>query len=307
MKTSQYGSPMWTSTKQILFVTGKGGVGKSAVAAAIGHRAAKQGRRVLLAELGDHSYYEKFFQLPALTYRPQQVFPGMDVALWTGETCLREYVLHFLKVEKIYQMFFENRIMKAFVNVAPGVSELAILGKVTSGIRKMGPRMDYDLIVIDAYSTGHFLALIQAPRGLSEAIRSGPFGEQSASIVKVLQDAEKVGYVVVTLPEPLPVAESQELVQTMKSTYGHEARVVCNRVLNAQFESSEWSAIEHDPQLQSPGVQKYFKYLQFILGRQKKCLQELKESNGYAQDLPLVVEASDNRNLIERLSERIEL
>ncbi|MGE3974998.1 MAG: ArsA-related P-loop ATPase [Bdellovibrionales bacterium] len=292
---------MWDSKKQILFVTGKGGVGKSTVAAALACRAAREGKKVLLVELGDYSFYEKFFHLPSLTYKPQILAPRWEIALWTGETCLREYVLHYLKIEKIYEMFFENRIMRTFVNVAPGVSELAILGKITSGIRKVGPPMHYDLIVVDTYATGHFLSLIQAPKGLSEAIRSGPFGVESASIVRTLQDTEKVGYVIVTLPEPLPVSETKELSAALKESYGVSADIICNRILDSKITDSEFQKMHRDSGLQKEDLQKYFKYLEFVQHRQEQSLQELETLQKEIVRLPLVTEFSDNKDMIHKL------
>jgi anion-transporting ArsA/GET3 family ATPase len=145
--------------RPFVFVSGKGGVGKSLVAAALASGAAEVGRKTLLVETGDRSYYRDFLGLSRVDHEPRPSGLGFDVALWSGESCLREYVLHLLKLERLYKIFFENKVMRALVNVAPGLGEIAILGKITSGVRKVGPPLNYDTIVVDMPATGHALAL----------------------------------------------------------------------------------------------------------------------------------------------------
>ncbi len=192
-------------------------MGKSTVAAGIAFRESQKGRKTLLVELGEESFYKPFFDLEKISYEPQEISPKLFIAIWDVEHCLREYALHFLRVERLYSIFFENRIMRTFMKAAPAVSELAIFGKVTSNYRHHGPPLPYDVVVIDAYATGHFLALLRAPKGLSEAVRSGPFGEQSASIMNALLNPDVTGYVIVTLAEMLPTVETAELWNNLKS------------------------------------------------------------------------------------------
>jgi anion-transporting ArsA/GET3 family ATPase len=258
------------SQKQIILVTGKGGVGKSTVAAGIAYKEATKGRKTLLVELGEESFYKPFFDLPHISYEPRQLVPNLFVAIWDVEHCLREYVLHFLKVERVYKIFFENRVMRTFINAAPAVSELAILGKVTSNYRHHGPPLPYDLVVVDAHATGHFLALLRAPKGLSEAVRSGPFGEQSASIMNALLNPEITGYVIVTLPEILPVVETEELWSALKNEFGLEAQVICNRTLSIPVTAEETASLQT-----SEPVHHFLNYLNYIRNRQSEALARL--------------------------------
>jgi anion-transporting ArsA/GET3 family ATPase len=233
----------WTEQK-IIFVTGKGGVGKSLVAAAIAQEQSKAGRRVLLVEIGETSYYKDFWEMPAIGQTPIAHKGGFDVALWSGESCLREYVLYYLRMKSLYKLFFENRVMRSLVNVAPGLNEIAILGKITSGIRHVGPDIKYDLIVVDGYATGHALALLEAPKGMLEAIRFGPMGHHCREIIGIMSDPKQCGYVVVTLPEELPVVETLECVRTLRSEFSVEAVVIANKVLKLPLDKS--ALIEFD-------------------------------------------------------------
>lgn len=215
---------------EIHFVTGKGGVGKSAWAAAMAWSIARTGKRTLLVELGDQSFFQDYLSLPAVEYDPHLYQDAFQVSLWSGPSCLREYALHLLKVKSLYKLFFENPVTRNLVEVAPALPELAILGKITSGPpRNVGPKLPFDALVIDAFASGHFLALLKAPFGMAEAIRFGPMGEQSRGIIDVLKDPRISRYHIVGLPEELPVQESMELARGIRDTIGQECSMWLNK------------------------------------------------------------------------------
>lgn len=191
-------------------------MGKSTVAATLALQAARAGQRTLLVELGSRSFFGLAFR-KTFTAEPAPWREGVDVALWDGNSCLREYALHLLKSETLYRLFFENAVSRSLIQVAPGLAELSILGKITSGPpRNVGPKLPYDTLVVDAFSSGHFLALIRAPLGFAEAVRFGPMGSESRDIAKILRDPAICRYCFVTLPESLPVQETAELVASFR-------------------------------------------------------------------------------------------
>lgn len=229
-------------TSEIHFVTGKGGVGKSTVAAALALKKAQSGLRTLLVEIGDQSFYKDYFQLPEVGFEPVKIQENFSVALWTGQNCLREYIIHLIKVEALYKLFFENAVMKAFVNVAPALPELAIMGKATSGPRHHGPALPFDCLVVDCYATGHFVALMGAAEGMAKAVKVGPMGEQSRGIDKALRDPKVCKYYIVCLPEELPVRESEELHEELRKHYGVKAHMVLNKFLDEEISTNEYTA-----------------------------------------------------------------
>ncbi len=262
------------SQQKIVFVTGKGGVGKSLIAAAIASERAKSGRKTLLVELGDSSYYQDLFSLTDVTHHPAPTKYGFDLALWGGESSLREYVLHYLRMEKLYNLFFDNRVMRALVNVAPGLPEIAMLGKITSGIRKVGPPLNYDVIVVDCFASGHALALLKTARGMKEAIPLGPMGHHSAEIDIVLRNKEITSVVVVTLLEELPVVESLELVSDLKSEFGLEPLIVANRVLKCPVSSEEVTA---EAGKSDSSLNEFAKFILGTQARQTEMLERLEK------------------------------
>lgn len=282
--------------QKIVFVTGKGGVGKSVYAATLAQKYASSGKRTLLVELGDESFFKAFFQLPEVTYLPFKSQKDWDVALWSGANCLKEYALHLLKSEAVYRLFFENKVSRALIQIAPGLPELAILGKVTSGPRSHGPSSPHDVIIVDSYSTGHFLALMRAPKGMAEAIHFGPMGEQSRSILKTITDARVCEYHIVTLAEDLPVKEAIELFDQLKSEFGISSRIILNKTLNTKLKSNEVQ----------PQKNEFVKYIRNTLAREEIAQQLFSARNLKTGKIPFLYEKT-SYELIEDLARELDL
>lgn len=293
--------------KQLIIVTGKGGVGKSTIAAALAIKAAKSKKNVLLVELGEESFYAPFFGLDSVEHQPKVVQPyGFRLALWDTESCLKEYVLHYIKVEGIFKLFFENKVMRTFMNVAPTLKELAILGKFTSGKRQIGPPFHYDLVVLDAYASGHMLSLLRAPKGVSEVIKSGPMGVQSASIYKTLVDESITGFVVVTLPDEMPTVEALELTQSLKDEFDLKPEIVVNRRIKPPASVEEIEKLRLKVK-ETTGLGSFLRYLTSVVKRQESNVRRLKDSGSRVYEVPLAYAAMDGRNTAEIIAQEIEL
>lgn len=250
----------------IHLISGKGGVGKSTVAASLAWGLAAQGRKTLLVELGERSYFRHVFH-NEVGVNPTVINTHLSVARWDGESCLREYLQYILKIERIVRLFFDNKVMRALVQAAPALKELALLGKVTSGVRGRGPVMPYDDLVIDCYATGHFRALWRAPIGLAEAIPFGPMGEQSRGIVSVLKNPELTRFYVAMVCEDLPVTEGLELARDIQAEMEQTPHLILNRWLECPLDLQQLNRFRgHD----------FADYLTVLLERQlemKKTVQ----------------------------------
>ncbi|WP_413576257.1 ArsA family ATPase [Bdellovibrio sp. HCB290] len=287
--------------QEIHFVTGKGGVGKSVIAAALALKFSRQGKKVLLVELGDQSFLKDFFDLADVTFQPHEIKPNLSLALWTGESCLREYAQYLIKVESLAKLFFDNAVMKAFINIAPGLPELAMLGKITSGPRKYGPAMNFDCVVVDAFATGHFKALLAAPSGMAQAVQIGPMGEQSRSIIRVLQDQNISKYHIVSLPEELPLKESAELGEYLKKDFAVEPGLVLNKVLEVNV---PLTSLQNAETLTNSDLGMFAQYIEQQLTRQKMMFDQAKRSFKDISKVPLFFE-TEPWKLVEKVVEKV--
>ncbi len=293
--------------QKIVLVTGKGGVGKSSVAAGLALKEARKGRRVLLAELGERSYFSEL--LPSgpmeISYQAKAIESGLELVKWDGESCLKEYLFHYIPIRRVVDLFFENPVMKALVQAAPALKELAILGKATSGKRNVGPAFEYDVVVIDSYATGHFQALVRAPQGMAEAIGFGPMGEQSRSIERWICDPEFCQIVIVALPEELPVVEALELSESVQADLGQKVEFVLNKVWPKTWRAEDIQALGSLQSLEWPqGLSDFREVLAQSLGQQRQYLDQL-STRGRVHSLPWLLEPS-SWGLLKSLSQQLE-
>ena len=230
--------------RRLLIVTGKGGVGKTSVTAAIAIAAARNGARVLACEMDGSGRLAASLGTTPVGFEPSTITVGDGVSLdamsMDTERALREYVRLFVKIPFADRVGSLARIFDYVADAAPGVREILAIGKVCHEVR----RDNYDLVVVDAEATGHVVSQIDAPRAMSEFVHSGVIAEQTGWMSEILEDAERTGVVVVTVAEGLPVSETGELIDTITDRTGVSiASVIVNRVPEAGLDRESVQAL----------------------------------------------------------------
>lgn len=267
-----------TNDPSIFLVSGKGGVGKSTVAAALGQHFAAKSYKTLVVELGDNSYFDLVYE-QKIGFSPIEVSPNLDLAVWSGESCLKEFIAHYIPIPAIVNLFFENKIMRTLVKAAPALQELALVGKLTSGPRKVGPPLQYDRIVLDGYSSGHFLSLLRVPKAMAETITLGPMGAQSQSIHETLTNPKLCHFLWVTTTEELPVQEACEFNELIREEFHIQPTLVINKrietLLTVDLEGKS---------------SKFAKFLRHLLVQEERSKSQLSALKAKTISLPLSLE-----------------
>lgn len=200
--------------KRFVINTGKGGVGKTTLSAAIGLAAARRGKRVLLLDLGAKERVSRIFGSAPLTYDIVEVEENLFASHVTPDEALEEYVLLKLRLKTLYRAIFENNFVRTFLRVIPGLNELVLLGKAWFEEQNVDPntgRPVWDMIIVDAPATGHGIFFLQIPDVITGAISSGPMFREAAKIGELLHDKRRTVLNLVTLVEEMPVNETIEL------------------------------------------------------------------------------------------------
>jgi anion-transporting ArsA/GET3 family ATPase len=223
--------------RRLLFFSGKGGVGKSTMAAATAMLAADRGRRVLLVDVDGKGDLATLFEHAAVGFDPVQVHPGVLAMSMDTEASLQEYLRLNLRVPVLGRIGPLARALEFVATAAPGVKEILTIGKICWEVREaMAGRADFDLVVVDASASGHIVAQLGAPAAIQELVDVGPVRSQTDWLVEILSDPAITGVNIVTTPEEMPVVETIELVARLRAEVTAPlATVIVNRVLPELF------------------------------------------------------------------------
>jgi anion-transporting ArsA/GET3 family ATPase len=227
--------------RRLLFVTGKGGVGKSTTAAALALLGATRGRRTLACEVDDKGDLADFYETARPGFEPHKVASNLWVMTMDTEASLREYLHLQLRLPNMARLGPLARVFDFVSSAAPGVREILTVGKIGWEVRER----HYDLVVVDAPATGHIVGQLTAPQAINDLVRVGQVREQTGWLADLLADPDTTGLVIVTTPEEMPVNETIELVRKVRAeTRIDVAAIVVNRVLPELFSGADEAVFE---------------------------------------------------------------
>ena len=222
---------------RLLFFTGKGGVGKSTITAAMALLAAEHGKRVLVIEVDAKGNITDRFESRPAGFTPREVHRGVFAMSMDTEASLREYLKLNLKVPVIGRLGPLARVLDFVATAAPGVKEVLTIGKVCWEVREaLEGRADWDLVLVDAAATGHVVSQLGAPDAIRELVAVGPVRSQTEWMTDILDDPALTALNVVATPEEMPVEETIDLVGRAREELDVPlGAVVVNRVLPELF------------------------------------------------------------------------
>jgi anion-transporting ArsA/GET3 family ATPase len=243
--------------KELVVVTGKGGVGKSTVAAALGMAAARRGMRTCIAEVAARDDVTRALAGDSgEPYVERELAERLHHISIDPERSMEEYLADQLPVRALADTLASSRMFTYFAAATPGMRELLTIGKVwelAQPDRRTPGAHPYDLVVLDAPATGHGVAILSAPRTFADVARVGPIARQGMKIHAMLADPTRTAVVAVALPEEMPVNETLSLRSALRAEIGLELElVVVNALLPDRFGEEDAAALRAAPR--TPGI-----------------------------------------------------
>jgi anion-transporting ArsA/GET3 family ATPase len=301
--------------KRLVLVLGKGGVGRSTVAASIAAAAARRGRRTLLFETNASDRFGAYFGRPPVSTEIVPLGPNLFGVNTNPAAALREYGLMVLRFERVYEMVFENRLTKAFLRAIPGLDDYSLIGKAwfhTEEQKKGKPA--WDTIVFDMPASGHSLSMLRIPWTIVDTVPEGPLTRDARAVQRLLHDREKTSIVLVSLAEEMPANEARELQDKLALLGLAPEQLVVNQVYPDRFPTGSPQArvlqtLLADPTAQPPlvAMAKHGELAQSRRALNERYLAQLSHQvHAPLTELPLLFVPTLAHEHIELLSKKLE-
>jgi anion-transporting ArsA/GET3 family ATPase len=231
--------------RRLIFVTGKGGVGKSTVATALGVLAARRGMRTVVAELASQNRVQSAFDQQAAQFEEVQLSERLFTISIDPEGAMEEYLR--VKTGPIGQALGSSKLFQSFAMATPGMRELLSVGKVWELAqleRRTSGATPYDLVVVDSPAAGHGVGILRTPRTFAEIARVGPIAHQGRTIAATLADREFTAIVAVATAEEMPVNETLWLRDVLEKEALPLDEVIVNSLYPDRFDAQDESHLQ---------------------------------------------------------------
>jgi len=243
--------------KRIVLITGKGGVGRSAVTAALGHSAARRGVRVLVCDIGDdpadYSPLARYFGRDRLPIGCEPLVPGVRGVVLLARTGQELFLRTALHSSTLARAALSSDALRRLLSAGPSFREMGVFFQLLNYLRavRRDGELEHPLILVDMPATGHTLSLTGLPELLLRLMPRGPIATALRDGQSYLNDPERAAAWVVTLPETLPVSEALELLGGLEETAMPIGGVIVNRIPADPYTAAERAALkpllaEHD-------------------------------------------------------------
>lgn len=281
--------------KRLILLSGKGGVGKTTLAVALGIVASRLKKKTLLVEMNSSERVAPLFGLKEVGYKEVQLAPLLHGINLNPKDSFEEYVLRQIKFKALFDAFVNNRFITYFLNAVPGLNELLMIGKIYDLERqpesKSNKSKKYDLIIVDAPATGHGVSTFEVPSVVMSAVHVGPLKTQAENIQTLLVDKDKTAFSIVSLPEEMPVVEASELANKISNHLKLGlGPIFLNRKGSTDFTDAEAEKIEKKMPKEDDRLHPYFAYAKLDFNRGELgdfYLKDLAKKNPTTRIIPL--------------------
>ncbi|NVB38838.1 ArsA family ATPase [Pseudenhygromyxa sp. WMMC2535] len=226
--------------RRLLIVSGKGGVGRTTVAALLGSALAARGKRVLIATTGHDDRLAWMLGGERLRDSPVEVSPNLEIQRLSPATCVEEYGALVTRSQRISHAVFGNKVVRRLLRAIPGLDDFAILGKVWHEACRA---RSVDTLIFDGPASGHLRLVLGVPQAIVEAVSEGPLTREAVAMRDALRDPEQCAAVLVGLAEPWPLTELGELALALRRELGIDlGAIVVNKLWPLELAETPTSA-----------------------------------------------------------------
>ena len=231
---------------RVLLVTGKGGVGKSTIAAALALAASRTGRRTGLVEVEGRQTMARVFSSERWDFEEREIRPDLFGMSVDPEASLSEYLEMFYGARRLSKFVVGSTAVEFATTAAPGIKDVLLIGKVKEMERRRDAsgRFHYDLVIVDAPPTGRIVNFLRAPEATTELVGVGPIRQQAQSVVDMLLDPDRTHVQLVTLLEEMPVEETIAGAAALEELGVAISPVIVNRVLPARLDPAAHQVLD---------------------------------------------------------------
>ncbi|MBY0470380.1 hypothetical protein K2X30_04365 [bacterium] len=275
--------------KNLIFINGKGGVGKTLLARAVSHHLASQGFKTL------NAVFEDPLREPGELIQPDPSLPKLWSFNCEAHSAFEEYIQQKIPLPHVSRLFLKNKLIRYLSKAAPGIHELVLLGKIWF------ERTHYDRIVVDMPSTGYGLTMFQSVVNFGKLFQSGPIHKDAELMLETLRDPKQTGHLLVTLPEEMPIREAIDLQGYLQKLFpeNHSQFVV-----NKKFPHLETLTRQEDSLWKNPVPKSLLDYALKKSHTEAEHLQLLRERGKNFQEIPYIPPTLHNapENLVRDLA-----
>jgi anion-transporting ArsA/GET3 family ATPase len=292
--------------RRLLFVSGKGGVGKTVTTAALALFAFRRRKRVLVVEISPYGRLRELLGGPEPTPEPAEIQPHLELVRIEPRRALEDFLEGILPIRALRQRLLQSHSFSILTAAAPGIEEFLALAKIAEfeamriGVRR---RPRYDLVIVDAPATGHSLALLSTAKTLMEMLPIGPIAKTAEEVNRILADPRRTAAVIVTMPEEMAVNETIEISSELsRGGAVVVGPVIANAVWSDRFtaEEARWltsSALDGSDPLVAAG--------RYHVEKRRRTEEQLARLRAELRvdpvELPFVVNAALDRPHLRRL------